>query len=272
MALTLALGHGWSIWADHLSSKSRTVASRPSGTNIVYHVPLCTGLYMMDECRELLGFGDWGGDHGFAYNLGPVGNWNDFEDIAGTTMQPPKLEAGPAAARLPVHPTCGNTGCASGLAYAPATPNGRSGPRQVTAVDMHMVPSQLVSRPSLQTSAGISSTASDSALTAHVFGPLAGSNSNMAQSLWLQQDIITTSEDNDWQIPALSLADDELYGCGPVGLLADELAPVARVAVLDDDEEDMSATEPVLSDKQSVGQSTPPRRELRGRKPFPFRV
>ncbi len=220
---------------------------------------------MTDECRELLGFGDWCTDHGSVYDLGAASNWNDFGDIAETPVQPFKLETGTAATRMPVQATCVGT---SGLSYAPATPSGRAGPRQLT------VSHQLASMQSFSGVQTISSgTASDSALTAHVMAQhMGGSNSNMAQSLWhMNQDIISTSEDGpDWGA-AFSLADDEVYGCGPVGLLADELAPVARIAVLED-EEDASGEEPVLSDKQSVGQSTPPRRELRGRKPLPFRV
>lgn len=205
----------------------------------------------MDECRELFGgLGDWASDHAqAAYDLAPGGPWSEVGDLPVAADHDIKHLLEPTLAR-----------------HALQSPMGMLGPSAFAAPAMSQLPPITVNTTrSIAVGASpysSSSCASGSVLTHHVFS--LSSTATAAQQLWPANDLVSTSEEGDWDLSAaLSLAEDKELGqqlC-EAGLLGADLTPLGhRATVLDDCD---SVEDASLSAKFSIGSDTPFRQKPR---------
>lgn len=200
----------------------------------------------MDECRELLGLGlgEWASDHQTGvYDLAPGGPWSEVGDLTVAADHDAKLSLEPTLARP--HSMLG----------APCT---------FQSPNAYMTPVKNNTHNTVNGASPYSSSscASGSVLT-HVFS--LSSTATAAQQLWPANDLVSTSEEGDWDLSAaLSLAEDVELGqqlC-EAGLLGTNLTPVGlhRTTVLDDCD---SVEDASLSAKLSIGSDTPFRQKQR---------
>lgn len=217
----------------------------------------------MDECRELLGlgFGDWAAHSDHAYELASGGPWSEVGDLSAAADHELKLAMDPKLARHTLHPPSTMPGLvATPSAFTPASVIASMPP--ITANNTHSI--ALGTSPRAY-NASSSSCASGSVLT-HVFS--LSSTATAGQQLWPANDLVSTSEEGDWDLSAaLSLAEDVELGqqlC-EAGLLGTNLTPIGphRTTVLDDGD---SVDDASLCGKFSIGSDTPFREKLRGRK------